>query len=152
MADELYGRIRGTVTDQTGAVVPGATVTVTNQTTGISKSLTSSASGDFEFVNLIAPSLYSVDVSKEGFRKFNATNIDLHVNQVYVVSAALEVGSTAQTVTVEDNAAQINTTQMQLGTAITGTTIQDMPLETGGTGSNFSSSSLEWWERPIVLG
>jgi len=127
-ADELYRRIRGTVTDQTGAVVPDARVGVTNLATGTSRTMTSSSTGDFEFGNLIAPGVYRVDINKEGFRKFGATNIHLDVNQVYALNATLELGSTAQTITVEANPAQINTTQMQLGTAITGSTIQDIPL------------------------
>jgi len=127
-ADELYGRIRGTVTDASGAVVPGAKVTVTNTTTGISRSMTTSSTGNFEFVNLIAPAVYDVDIEKEGFRKSENTDIHLNVNQVYVANTALEVGSSTQTVTVEANAAQINTTQMELGTSVTGNTIVDMPL------------------------
>jgi len=126
--DELYGRIRGTVTDQSGGVVPGAKVTVTNESTGISRSMTSSSSGDFQFVNLLAPGVYVVEAEKEGFRKYQATSIHLDINQVYVANVILEVGSSAQTVTVEANVAQINTTQMQLGTAVTATTIEDMPL------------------------
>jgi hypothetical protein len=126
--DELYGRIRGTVTDQSGGVVPGAKVTVTNESTGISRSMTSSSSGDFQFVNLLAPSVYDVEAEKEGFRKYQATSIHLDINQVYVANVILEVGSSTQTVTVEANVAQINTTQMQLGTAVTATTIEDMPL------------------------
>jgi hypothetical protein len=127
-ADELYGRIRGTVTDQSGAVIPGARVTVTNTTTGISRSMASSPNGDFEFVNLLAPGLYNLAIEKEGFQKFQQTAIHLDVNQVYVADATLKVGSSTQTVTVEANVAQINTTQMQLGTTITGNTIEEMPL------------------------
>jgi len=127
-ADELYGRIRGTVTDPSGAVVPGARVNVTNTATGVSKSMTSSPSGDFEFVNLLAPAVYDVEVEKEGFHKAARTNIELNINQVYVANVTLEVGAAVQTVTVEEGAAQINTTEMQLGTTVTGNTIIDMPL------------------------
>ena len=127
-ADELYGRIRGTVTDPTGAVFPGAKVTVTNTATGVSRSMISLSTGDFEFVNLLAPGTYGLVVEKEGFQKSRATSIYLDVNQVYVANVGLQVGATAQTITVEENAAQINTTQMQLGTSVTGNTIEDMPL------------------------
>ena len=127
-ADELYGRIRGTVTDPSGAVVPGAKVTARNPATGLSRSMTSSPSGDFEFVNLLAPAVYDVEVEKEGFHKTERTNIELNINQVFVANVTLEVGAAVQTVTVQEGAAQINTTEMQLGTTITGNTITDMPL------------------------
>lgn len=133
-AQNLYGTIRGTVVDPSGAVVPGATVTLTNAGTGITKSLTTGADGTFEFVNLLAPGDYDVNVTKTGFRAFTSQNIRLNVNQVFVVSAALEVGNVSQTVTVEATSAQIDTTTMQLGTTITGTTIVDLPLN----GRNFT--------------
>ena len=62
------------------------------------------------------------------FDKYEHAHIELNVNQVYVSNATLEVGSSTQTVTVEAATAQINTTEMQLGTSITGNTIVDMPL------------------------
>ena len=127
-ADELYGRIRGTVTDPSGAVVPGAKVTARNAATGLLRSMTSSPSGDFEFVNLLAPAVYDVEVEKEGFHKTERTNIELNINQVFVANVTLEVGAAVQTVTVQEGAAQINTTEMQLGTTITGNTVIDMPL------------------------
>src|SRR5208337_3620728 len=127
-ADELYGKIRGTVTDPSGLVVPGAKVTVTNTATGISRSMTSFASGGFEFANLLAPGVYDVGVEKEGFRKFESTNIHLDVNQVYVVTAPLEVGSLNQIVTVEATPTQVEKTSMELGVTISGNQIVDMPL------------------------
>ena len=172
-ADELYGRIRGTVTDQSAAVVPGAKVTVTNTTTGISRSMASSPDGDFEFVNLLAPGLYDVVVEKEGFRKSQQTDIHLDVNQVYVANAALVVGNSMQTITVEANVAQIDTTEMQLGTTITGNTIEDMPLDgrnwlqlqqlqpgvvgasdrfgVGLTGTNFATNGAETQQNAFLV-
>jgi len=127
-ADELYGRIRGTVTDPSGAVVPGARVTVTNVATGVAKSMESLPNGEFEFVNLLAPATYELEAEKAGFQKHHASNITLELNQIYVANVTLAVGSTTQTVTVEENAAQINTTQMQLGATVTGKQIVDLPL------------------------
>jgi hypothetical protein len=127
-ADELYGKIRGTVRDQTGAVVPDAKVTVTNPSTGVSKTTVSSSGGAFEFINLLAPAIYDLDAEKQGFRKFRAGGVHLDINQVYVADATLEIGSSTQVVTVEASTAQINTTEMQLGTSVTGSTIVDMPL------------------------
>src|SRR5487761_789351 len=127
-ADQLYGTIRGTVTDQSGAVIPGATVTATDVSTGVSRQITSSAGGSFEFLNLLAPAAYNVSVEKAGFHKFVSSNIRLNVNQTYVVAAALQVGSATQQITVQAAPMQVETTSMQLGTTISGSTIVDLPL------------------------
>ena len=127
-ADQLYGTIRGTVTDQSGAVILGAVVTATNVNTGISRQVTSSADGGFEFLNMLAPASYNVSVEKSGFRKYVSSDIQLNVNQTYVVKTTLEVGATTQQVTVQAAPAQIETTSMQLGAAIRGRAIVDLPL------------------------
>lgn len=127
-ADNLYGSIRGVVKDQSGAVIPDATVKVTDTATGISRQVMSNADGSFQALNLLAPATYEVTVEKSGFQRFASTGIRLNVNQTYVVSATLNVGATAQMVTVQANAAQINTTSMQLGTTISGDSIVSLPL------------------------
>src|SRR5487761_786881 len=127
-ADQLYGTIRGTVTDQSGAVIPGATVTATDVSTGVSRQITSSAGGSFEFLNLLAPAAYNVSVEKAGFHKFVSSNIRLNVNQTYVVAAALQVGSATQQITVQAAPMQVETTSMAPDTTISGRTIVDLPL------------------------
>jgi len=127
-ADELYGRINGTVTDPAGAVVVGAQVTATNVQTGISKQVASGSTGGYEFLQLAAPGIYSVSARQSGFKLFQAQNIHLDINQVYVLTIKLELGAVTQVVSVEANAAQINTASMQLGETVTTSTIQDMPL------------------------
>ncbi|HEV2420025.1 MAG TPA: carboxypeptidase-like regulatory domain-containing protein [Terriglobia bacterium] len=127
-ADNLYGTIRGLVKDQSGAVIPGATVKVIDPSTGISHQVMSRGDGSFEVLNLLAPATYNVTVEKSGFEVFTNTGVRLNINQVFVVNATLQVGSASQQVTVEANAAQIDTTSMQLGATITGNTIVDLPL------------------------
>lgn len=127
-ADNLYGSIRGVVKDQSGAVIPDATVKVTDTATGISHQVMSQSDGSFVVLNLLAPATYDVTVEKQGFQRFASTGIRLNVNQTYVVSASLQVGAATQLVTVQANTAQINTTSMQLGTTITGKQIVDLPL------------------------
>src|ERR1019366_9238501 len=89
-ADEVYGRIRGTVTDPSGAIVPGATVKETNVGTGISKEATTGADGSFQFIQLTAPGVYSVSATASGFKKYEATGIHLNVGQNYVLTITLE--------------------------------------------------------------
>ncbi|HEV2383236.1 MAG TPA: carboxypeptidase-like regulatory domain-containing protein [Terriglobia bacterium] len=172
-ADNLYGTIRGTVTDATGAVVPSATVTVTNEGTGISRTVTSQSDGAFDVENLLAPATYTISIERDGFRKSVSNSVHLDVNQVYVANTALEVGTTATQVTVEANPAQINTTSMQLGTTIGASTIADLPLNgrnwiqlqqlqpgvvggsdrfgTGNMGTNFSTNGAQTQQNSFLV-
>src|SRR5438309_5084601 len=107
LPDELYGKIRGTVTDSTGAVVVGATVSATNIATGIGAQTASRADGSYEFLQLAAPATYTVTVQQPGFREFSAQHVALALNQIYVLDVQLEVGAVTQTVTVEAAPAQV---------------------------------------------
>jgi hypothetical protein len=127
-ADNVYGSIRGTVTDPSGAAVAGAKVTATNTATGISKDATTGNDGTYDFLQLAVPAPYTVSVEQTGFRKFEASRILLNVNQVYVLDVKLEVGAVTESVTVEAAPAQVETTSIELGTVINDTTIVNMPL------------------------
>jgi hypothetical protein len=127
-ADNVYGSIRGTVTDPSGAAVAGAKVTATNTATGISKEATTGSDGTFDFLQLAVPAPYTVTAEQNGFRKFEASRILLNVNQVYVLDIKLEVGAVTETVTVEATPAQVETTSIELGAVINDTTIVNMPL------------------------
>jgi hypothetical protein len=127
-ADELYGKITGTITDPSGAVVAGCQVTATNVGTGVSTTVASGPSGNYEFLQLAAPGIYKVSARQSGFKVYEVQNIHLELNQPFALNIKLELGAVAQLVSVEAVVAQINTTSMQLGTTITGNEIQDMPL------------------------
>lgn len=127
-ADNVYGTIRGVVRDQSGAVIPGAAIAVTNVSTGITRTASSGGDGNFVVVNLLAPAVYNVTIQKGGFEIYTRNNIQLNLNQTYMITAQLEVGSAEQTITVQATTAQINTTSMQLGTTITGKQIVNLPL------------------------
>ncbi len=127
-ADNVYGSIRGTVTDPTGAAVSGAKVTATNTATGISKALTTADDGTFDFLQLAVPAPYTVTAEETGFRKFEASRIQLNVNQVYVLDIKLEVGAVTESVTVEATPTQVETTSIELGAVVDATTIVNMPL------------------------
>src|SRR5688572_5486045 len=93
------GTISGSVTDPTGAVVPGATITVKNLGTGISRSTTSSENGRYEVSNLPVGD-YEVSAGMAGFQTSVRTGIALTVGRTAVVDFGLQVGEVTQAVTV----------------------------------------------------
>lgn len=127
-ADELYGTIRGVVSDPSGAVIAGAKVTATNAATGFSKTVTSASDGSFSVIQLPAPQNYDVAVEMSGFKTFKATHLRLALTQIYVLDVRMEVGQVTQQVTVEAAPAQVEKSSMELGASITGLQITDLPL------------------------
>ncbi len=125
---QVYGGIRGTVSDATGAVMPDVKVTATNTATGIVKTVTTAADGSYEFLQLSAPAPYKVTAERAGFKRYEAAGISLGLTQIYVQNITLEVGPLTQVVTVEAAAVQVETTSIQRGATLTGTQIVDMPL------------------------
>src|SRR5271157_5441928 len=126
-ADNLYASIRGTVTDPTGAVVSGAKLTATNSATGIIFSTTSSGTGNFVFLQLPIGD-YSIKAEQSGFKSYQASGIHLDLDQVYNLNAKLEIGAATEQIVVEANPVQVEQTDMQLGTVVTGKQIVDIPL------------------------
>ncbi len=126
-AQETVAHIRGMVADPSGAGVPGAEVKATNLQTKVSATVPSKDDGTFEFLSL-PPGTYDVTVTKTGFRTFTAHNISLTLNQVYNLPIALEVGQVTESVQVEANPTQVETSTTQLGTVIDGKQIVDLPL------------------------
>jgi len=126
-ADNLYASIRGTVTDPTGAVVSGAKLTATNSATGIIFSTTSSGTGNFVFLQLPIGD-YTVKAEQTGFKAYRASGIHLDLDQVYNLSVKLALGAATEQIVVEANPVQVEQTDMQLGTVVTGKQIVDIPL------------------------
>ncbi|MGB7591616.1 MAG: carboxypeptidase-like regulatory domain-containing protein, partial [Terriglobia bacterium] len=126
-AQELGG-IRGVVSDQSGAVMPGVKLRATNVATNISVSATSKADGSYEFLQIHAPTTYRVTASRSGFKTAEVNDIPLHLNQIYVLNITMELGAITQVVTVEATPVQVEKTSMQLGATLTGTQIVDLPL------------------------
>ncbi len=116
-AQEVVAHIRGTVTDPSGADVPGAEVRATNTQTRVSVTVATNDVGSYEFLSL-APGQYEVVVTKNGFRTSTAHDITITLNQIYNLPVALEVGEVTQSVQVEANPAQVETSTTQLGTII----------------------------------
>lgn len=112
------GAIAGTVTDQTAAVVPGATVTVTSIGTGATRTLTTNAAGSY-LITLLVPADYRIKVGAKGFKTAEQGPITVTVSQTATVSITLEVGTATQTVEVTANA-QLITTENPNNTATVG--------------------------------
>ncbi len=127
LADNLYGTIRGTVTDPSGAALSGAVVTATNTETGDVRRETTSQTGGFVFQQL-AIGNYKVSVSSPNFKTYQAAGIHLDLDQVYSLNVKLEVGAISESIQVEANPTQVETTSMQLGTVVSGSQIVDIPL------------------------
>ncbi len=127
-AQAVYGNIFGTVTDATGASVPGATVTITDVAKGTSVTLQSNSSGEFTNDHLI-PDSYSVKVELKGFKTFEQTDIQVFADQSVKVTAALQVGDTGQTVEVNaDQVPLLKTDRADVSTEFTGQQIVDLPI------------------------
>ena len=126
-ADNLYGSIRGTITDPTGAVMPGVKLTATNTSMNTSFSTTSNKDGIFNFLQLPVGT-YTVKAEQTGFKGYQASGIHIDLNQVYNLPVKLEVGTVSQALIVEANPVQVQQTDMQLGTTIEGQQLVDLPL------------------------
>jgi Carboxypeptidase regulatory-like domain len=121
------GSIVGTVTDNSGAAVSGATVTLTNDATGERRTGTTDASGDYQFTSL-PPENYKVDIEGTGFKHYTRDPITVQVDQVFRVNAAMEVGAVNQQVVVTSQAPIMQTETASLGQVVSGKAVTNIPL------------------------
>jgi hypothetical protein len=127
-AQGTTSRVTGTVTDTSGAAVPGATVTLTNEGTNVSFTTETSDSGVYTF-DLVLPGSYTVAVEKQGFKKLVSTKNVVLINQPTTVNVALEVGGVTEIVTVESAAEQVQTsTSGNVGSTIEQRTLESLPI------------------------
>ena len=122
------GRILGTVTDTTGAIVRGAEVTITNTATGVVREVTTTSAGDYVAPDL-EPGPYSVAVEASGFGKVVRVGLVLEVARDIRVDAQLKPGPVSQTVTIDSQAPVINTTNDVLGSTLSNEAINELPLQ-----------------------
>ncbi len=131
-AQRTTASIRGTVTDSSGAIVPGANVTVKNEDTGFTRSTVTNASGSYSFAELPLGT-YTVEVSLSGFKSSIRKGITLNVADVRAEDVQLEAGGLNETVTVEVPKLAIQTVGGEVAGLVTGEQVRELPLN----GRNF---------------
>ena len=126
-AQVLYGSITGTVTDQQGAAVPGATVTATNTGTGLKLEAVTDKEGGYTFRNLL-PGVYDLGAALQGFRELKQTGLRVSAGNPVRVELKLEVGALAETVNVVSETTLLQTEKADLSTELTSKEIINLPL------------------------
>lgn len=127
-AQDATGKITGTVTDASGAVIPDAKVTVTNTATNVTKDLTTNKDGVYQGLQLPI-GFYRVTVAAQGFQQTTIeSKTALQINETLRVDVKLEIGKLSDTVTVESNASQVETENSTLSATVTGQAIFELPL------------------------
>jgi hypothetical protein len=125
------GSIRGSITDPSGASVSGVSVTVTNNSTGASKTQSTGDDGIFNAQNL-APALYTVKAEKAGFGTRLTENVLVSVGKATTVDIRLAVGSVTDTVNVEANVAPVTDDKPDRGVVLGAQTLAELPLQVSG--------------------
>jgi carboxypeptidase family protein len=122
-----FGRILGAVTDQSGGVVAGATVTVVDTQRGVARTLKTDEAGEYNAPTLI-PGTYTVRAEAKGFRTVERQNVEVGVGKEVRIDLTVQPGEQAQTITVTEAVPLVETTNATLGGTLENTDINDMPL------------------------
>jgi hypothetical protein len=122
-----YAQIQGRITDQSGAVIPGAQIKATQTATGLVRTTASNAEGQYLLPNLpVGP--YQLRVTVPGFRDYVQGGIVLQVGEAPLIDIKLQVGAVSEVVQVEANAAMVETHQNSVSTVIDNSQIMELPL------------------------
>ncbi|MGH9792795.1 MAG: TonB-dependent receptor domain-containing protein, partial [Candidatus Acidiferrales bacterium] len=132
-AQRITGSVTGQVTDQSGAAVPGAAVTVLNEATNTKRTVSTGEDGAFVVDNL-APALYKMTIEASGFQNYQTT-ATVRVGVATPVSAQMQIGAATSTITVESAAIAVDTQTPTVQGVVTADRIDDLPLN----GRNFLS-------------
>jgi hypothetical protein len=124
---QQFGEITGTVTDGTGAIIPGTQVTVTNTATQQARTATTNDAGVYS-IPFLVPGGYTVRAGKSGFKTTTQRGVDVQVGDVARIDFRLELGEMTQVVEVTGGAPQLNTESVALGSVIESTQIVNLPL------------------------
>jgi len=124
------GAITGTITDPSGGAVANATVTVTNTGTNQSRDEKTGADGVYKF-SLLPPGIYKVHVAAPGFKPAEVPSITVNVTETAAANATLQVGAVTESVTVESTVETLQTESSTLGTTVSGSQINALPMANG---------------------
>jgi len=124
---QFNSSLEGIVTDSTGSVVPDATVTVTNPSTGVVRKATTSNVGFYRVVDL-GPGTYSVVVEHEGFRTSEQQNAVLEASQIARMNVTLQIGAVGEKITVEASVPKVETEEGRISGLMTTQDVQNLPL------------------------
>jgi len=126
-AQVLFGSVVGTVTDSTGAAVPGATVLITNTQTNQTRTSPTDGGGLYT-ISTVPAGIYRVNISKTGFQTFQTASVEVIANNVVRVDAQLMVGTTSQTVEVQGSAtAELQTDRADVHSELATQQLLDLP-------------------------
>jgi hypothetical protein len=126
IAQGALAEVNGTAVDQSGAVLPGVTVTLTEETTGLVRTVVTNEAGRW-VLPALQPGRYAVKAELAGFQTQNRTGVVVNVGQAVTLNLALPVGGLSDQVTVTGEAPLVEVTQTQVGTNITGQNIDALP-------------------------
>jgi hypothetical protein len=153
---QVTATIVGTVTDPSGAVVPGAKITVTNTGTGVSRSLETNAAGNYIAPELVAGA-YEVRAEAKGFRPYSRSGIVLNVNDTVRVDIPMLVGEVTESVTVSEAVVKVQTESGEVTDVVSGTQLSQLPVNTRSffvlaTLTSGVSSAMPDFTLPIPVG
>jgi Carboxypeptidase regulatory-like domain/TonB dependent receptor len=123
----LYGSIVGVVKDAQGATVPGATVTIVNKETNLTRETVTNAEGAYSVINVL-PGPYDVKISLAGFREGIRSDVPVTIGQIARIDMTLEVGTVSETVTVASEAQLLQTDKVAVTTELKAAEITAIPL------------------------
>ena len=127
-AQASFGRLAGSVFDNSGGVLPGVTVTLTNDLTDQTQVTTTTETGAFLFAQ-VQPGLYSVRMALAGFRTAEFTQVEINVGAERSLTARLDVGAVTETVTVSADRSPMQTTSPEVSQTVVQRQITDLPLD-----------------------
>jgi len=130
LAQESTAELRGRVADAQDAPVPGATVTITNQNTGVTRQTVSNADGTY-FVTAIPPGIYSLEATLSGFSKFNRPDIRLDLGRTTTIDVKLAIGNLTETVTITSETPLVDLTSKEIGGNVTNREVTMLPSVNG---------------------